>query len=136
MRLSWVKNTTQNVEKGVDIPPYVWYYNINKGTGNTNKEEAEMKIREIRKEFKERIRFAEAVIPELVDYHKSMLRTFEELWKNGTTTNFDNDFLRFANGYQINTGDYEGLHIMQTLDLHRITASKKTVEEMATAFFR
>jgi hypothetical protein len=95
-----------------------------------------MTIREIRKEFKERIRFSKMVLPELVEYHENMQRTFEDLWKNGTTQSFSNEFLRFANGYQINTGDYENLHILQTLDLRRITANHKAVKGMMEAYLR
>lgn len=93
-----------------------------------------MTIKEIRKEFKERIRFSKMVLPELVEYHENMQRTFEDLWKNGMTQNFDNDFLRFANGYQINTGDYENIHILQTFDLRIITANHKAVKEMMEAY--
>ena len=93
-----------------------------------------MTIREIRKEFKERIRFSSIALPGLVPYHESMLKTFEDLWKNGYTTNFNTEFLRFANGYQINTGDYENIHICQTLGLHSITANRKAVKGMMEAY--
>lgn len=93
-----------------------------------------MTIKEIRKEFKERIRFSSIALPGLVPYHENMLRTFEDLWKNGYTTDFDNDFLRFANGFQINTGDYENIHIRQALGLHSITATRKAVKAMMEAY--
>ena len=93
-----------------------------------------MTIKELRKEFKERIEFSKRVLPGLVEYHESMRRTFEDLWKNGYTTNFDNEFLRFANGFQISTGDYENIHIRQTLGLHSITANHKAVKAMMETY--
>lgn len=71
----------------------------------------------------------------LVWYYDSVKKTLETLWNEGTVTEFDNDFLKVANGYQISTGDYEGIQILQTLDLHRITATKSVVKELAGRFF-
>lgn len=91
-------------------------------------------MKEIRAAFKESIRFSEAVLPELADYKKDMLRTFEELRKEGYVKNFSVDFLRFANGYQANTQEYDNLHIHQTYDLWSISASKAVVKDMMIVF--
>lgn len=93
-----------------------------------------MTMKQIREKFKERIRFSEMVNPELVDYQKDIQRTFEDLWRYGTVEDFSDDFLRFVNGYQINTGDYNDLHILQTLDLRRITATKAVVKDMMATY--
>lgn len=93
-----------------------------------------MTIKQIREKFKEHIKFSKMVIPELVDYQQDMQRTFEELWRYGTVEDFSDDFLKFANGYQINTGDYSDLHILQTLDLRRISATKAVVKDMMITY--
>lgn len=93
-----------------------------------------MTIKEIRNEFKRRIEFSVRANTGLEDYYKTELKTFEDLYQNGTITAFTNDFLAFANGYQINTGNYDELHILQTLDLHRISAPRKVVRKMMENF--
>lgn len=92
-----------------------------------------MTMTEMRKAYKSKRDFAANTpgLEGLVWYYDSMKQTLETLWKEGTTTNFDNDFLKIANGYQISKQEYEGLHILQTLDLHRITATKAVVKELA-----
>lgn len=96
-----------------------------------------MTMTEMRKAYKANRTFAANTpgLESLVWYYDSVKDTLETLWKAGTTTKFDNDFLKVANGYQISTGDYEGIQILQTLDLHRITASKNVVKELAERFF-
>ena len=96
-----------------------------------------MTMTEMRKAYKAARTFAENTqgLEELAWYYDSVKRTLETLWKYGTTTDFDKDFLKVANGYQIGTGDYEGIQILQTLDLHRITATKNVVKELAERFF-
>lgn len=93
-----------------------------------------MTMTEIRKAFKDRRNFAKTFKNGLDDYYKITLETFENLYKFGYITTFDNDFLKFANGYQINSGNYETLHINQTLDLHSIAADKRTVKDMMITF--
>ena len=93
-----------------------------------------MTIKEIKKEFKNRRNFAKTIDAALVEYFDTMLNTFDDLYKNGYITTFDNDFLRFVNGYQINTGNYDTLHINQTFDLRSIKADKKTVKNMMITF--
>lgn len=93
-----------------------------------------MTIKEIRNEFKRRIEFSILANTGLADFYKAELSTFEDLYQNGTTTTFTSDFLAFANGYQIKTGNYDELHILQTLDLHRISAPRKVVRKMMENF--
>lgn len=95
-----------------------------------------MTMTEMRKTVTEKSRSYRAMgLGELADYIESAKKTFEELWKEGYTRNFDNDFLKFANGYQFNTGDYTDLHIAQTFDLHSISATKRAVKDMMEKFF-
>lgn len=85
-----------------------------------------MTMREIRKEVKRMIAFSKANgNADLVDYYKSMCEQFEELYKNLSISNFTSDFLKMANGYQINTGNYDTFHIAQTHDLHTISCDSK-----------
>ena len=96
-----------------------------------------MTMTEMRKAYKANRSFAANTpgLESLVWYYDSVKDTLETLWKNGTTTEFGNDFLKVANGYQVRTQDYEGIKILQTLDLHRITATKAVVKELAECFF-
>lgn len=93
-----------------------------------------MTIVELRKEMDNKIRFAELANTGLKDYYVSAKETFNELYDNGTVTNFSNDFLAFANGFQVRNGEYERLHILQTYDLHRITANRIVVRRMMSEF--
>lgn len=86
-----------------------------------------MTMAEIRKAMKEQIK--RDVIPELKEYDREILGNIETLWKNGYLNEFSNDFLKIANGYLINSGNYEGCHIATTLDLRVISMDKKTVKE-------
>jgi hypothetical protein len=91
-----------------------------------------MTMKEMRETIKRHIEFAKQTgLDGLVPYYESTKQTLEALWREGYTRNFDNDFLKAANGYQCNTGDYEDVHIAQTLDLHSITATKKGVKALA-----
>ena len=40
--------------------------------------------------------------------------------------------IRYLNGYQSNTGDYDGMHISQTLDLHSVTMTKRSFANFLT----
>lgn len=94
-----------------------------------------MTMTEIRKSFKNQIETSRRFNNEIIEeYITSMLNTFEDLYKNGTTVDFDDEFLRFANGFQTTSGEYENLTILQTFDLHRINATKKVVKEMMIRF--
>lgn len=89
-----------------------------------------MTIKEIRNEFAKRVEFSKFAKTGLDSYYETEWRSFEELYKNGTVTNFSTDFLAFANGYQTTTGEFDNLSILQTYDLHRITATKKIARAM------
>lgn len=64
----------------------------------------------------------------LVNFYREISRVIETLWKNGYVTEFSTDILREANGFVNCGGD---LRIMQTLDLHSITADKKATKLFA-----
>lgn len=89
-----------------------------------------MTIKEIRNEMKRRLEFSKNAKTGLESYLKREWESFEELYKHGTVSDFSNDFLGFANGFQTTMCEYDGLHILQTLDLHRISASKKVAKAM------
>ena len=96
-----------------------------------------MTMTEMRKAYKASRAFAANTpgLEELAWYYDSVKNTLEALWKFGTVTYFDSDFLKVANGYQISTQDYEGIHINQTYDLHSITATREVVKALADRFF-
>ena len=123
-------------ELGIDTSPRNVYYILAGHDMRAKRRNRNMTIKQIRDEFKEGIRFSKRIGSELVDYQEDMQRTFEELWKYGFAENFSDDFLRFANGYQINTGNYSELHINQTFDLRSISASKAVAKDMMITFLR
>lgn len=92
-----------------------------------------MTMTEIKKEFDRKAAFAkESGNDWLADYIMELKETLNTIWKYGYTNMFSDDFLREANGYQIETGNYETLHIVQTLDLRGIRVDdKKTVRGLA-----
>lgn len=96
-----------------------------------------MTMTEMRKAYKANRAFAVNTpgMEELARYYDGVKNTLETLWKLGIVTDFDNDFLKVANGYQISTQDYEGIHINQTYDLHSITATREVVRALADRFF-
>lgn len=83
-----------------------------------------MKIAELRAEFKKRIKFAETINSALIDYYREMWEAMENLYKYGYVTEYPNEFLATANGYVVNTQNYENFHIHQTLGQHDISATK------------
>lgn len=88
-----------------------------------------MNITEIRKSLKSSIKF-DAVLGTgcLAPYYKEVLDNINKLWRDGFVVNFSADFLALLNGYQVNTGDYDGCHICQTLDLHSVEMTKTSVK--------
>lgn len=67
-----------------------------------------MTIREIRSKVNEMIRFSKNCgHVEMVAYYSVMAECFECLYKNLRVTYYPQEFLSVANGYQINTGNYE-----------------------------
>lgn len=93
-----------------------------------------MTIKELRNAYKRNVEFSKMAGTGLESYIESEWRAFEDLYKEGTITNFSSDFLARANGFQTTTGEYENLHILQTLDLHRISASKAVTRAMMQRF--
>lgn len=89
-----------------------------------------MTIKEIRKEFARRVEFSKLANLGLENFYENEWKAFEELYSKGTVTRFSSDFLAFANGFQTTMNEYENLHILQTLDLHRISATKKVARAM------
>lgn len=93
-----------------------------------------MTMREIRKGFVEKRRFLKAVgLGELVGYVNQLQAEAEILWKEGCISSASDDFLAYANGYQINTGDYEGIEIRQTYGMRSVKATKEVALEIAEA---
>lgn len=90
-----------------------------------------MTIAQIRKEIKERRSFAVSVGVDLADWYDEIACVIERLWKDGFVTDFSGDMLKLANGYQLNTGNYETCHISQTFDLHCIKMDRVTVKDFA-----
>lgn len=92
-----------------------------------------MTMVEIKKAFDRRAAFARENGNELLaDWITGIKETLNTIWKYGYTNMFSDDFLREVNGYQRVTGNYETLHICQTLDLRSIRVDdKKTVRSLA-----
>lgn len=85
-----------------------------------------MTIREIRSKVKEMIRFSKnRGHVEMVAYYSEMAEWFERLYKNLWVAYYPQEFLSLANGYQINTGNYDTFNILQTHDLHMISCDSK-----------
>lgn len=94
-----------------------------------------MTIRELRKELKRKLNSLNLLgLDEIADYYTAEWVAFEELYREGTVRNFSNDFLANANHYQRYTREYENLSILQTLDLHSISATKKVARDMMAMF--
>ena len=90
-----------------------------------------MTMKAMREHFSKMRKFDSFCGGGLTEYYDDMQRTLEALWKNGYTTEISDDFLKAANGYQINTSDYENIHICQTYDLRSIAATKAGVKALA-----
>lgn len=93
-----------------------------------------MTMTEIRKELNNRAWVAAHTpgIESLAEFHKDVLNTLEKLWKDGYVNDYSDDFRKYAYGYQINSQNYDTFHIVDTLDLHTITATKAAVKELGT----
>lgn len=90
-----------------------------------------MTMKEFRKELNAKRNFAKSFIPGLVEWYDEIEVVIETLWKQGFVTEYTNDMLKCANGFQINTCNYETFHVSQTFDLHTIKADKKATKEFA-----
>lgn len=91
-----------------------------------------MTIKELKREYKRRLEFSARVNPSEVMqmYYETMFHSFMEIYNEGFTRNFDMDFERFVRGYQNTQCEYDNLHILTTLDLHSISASRAVVRKM------
>lgn len=93
-----------------------------------------MTMQEIRKAFTAQREFNKKVgLADLNGYSKQMQAEIELLWKEGHIAIASDELLAYANGYQISTGDYENIHILQTYGLKSITATKEVTREIAKA---
>ena len=90
-----------------------------------------MTITQIRNEIKERKASAVRMGIDLAGWYDEIASTIETLWVNGFVTEYSNDILKLANGYQINFDNYETCHISQTFDAHCIKMDRKAVKEFA-----
>lgn len=90
-----------------------------------------MTIAQIRAEIKDRKASAVRMGIDLAGWYDEIARTIETLWADGCVTEYSNDILKLANGYQINCNNYETCSISQTFDLHCIKMSRKAVKEFA-----
>ena len=100
-----------------------------------------MTMTEIRKKFKELKGISKhnpnpEMAAMMVEYWNDFQNIIEEIWSNGFSTNYSEEFLKVANGFQINTGNYTTCHISDTYDLHCIKMDKVTVKEFAAYFLR
>lgn len=89
-----------------------------------------MTIKELRMKYNKMLRFAKATNSDLIEYYKEIWETMETLYKYGYITEFSMDFLAIANGYVVNTQNYENFHIRQTLGLHDISATKSAAKDI------
>ena len=90
-----------------------------------------MTIAQIRKEIKERKESAVRMGIDLSGWYDDIAHAIETLWADGCMTEYSDDILKLANGYQINYNNYETCYISQTFDLHCIKMDRKAVKEFA-----
>lgn len=94
-----------------------------------------MTMNEIKKAVKNHMDFCnKSGLEELADWLGDMLKACENLYNYGGLRGYEvsDDMLKAANGFQCRTGNYETLHIYQTLDLRSIYIDdKKTAREFA-----
>ena len=91
-----------------------------------------MSIAQIRKEIKERKASAVRMGIDLAGWYDEIAHVIEALWADGVVTEYSDDILKLANGYQINYSNYETCLISQTYDLHSIKMDRKAVKEFAS----
>lgn len=95
-----------------------------------------MTIRELRKEFKKKINSLKNLwgLDELAEFFVTEWAAYEELYREGTVKRFSNEFLGRANHYQFYRQAHKNLSILQTYDLHSISATKKVTRDMMAMF--
>ena len=93
-----------------------------------------MTIKELRNEAKEQRDFLKHIDESLVEYSELIWKGLEELYKNGfvnlNEVPYGDDILSCANGYQINTENYETFHVSQTYDIKVVSATKTATKEL------
>lgn len=96
----------------------------------------EMTIRQIREEIKARKESVIRMGIDLADWYDEIANVIEKLWSDGFITEYSNDILKLANGYQISSYNYDTCHISQTYDLHCIKMDRTAVKEFAEFILR
>lgn len=93
-----------------------------------------MTIKELRNEAKRHINFSKHIDESIGEYSKLIWEGLEKLYKNGflnlNEIPYGDDILSCANGYQINTENYETFHVSQTYDIKTVTATKTATREL------
>ena len=93
-----------------------------------------MTIKELRNEAKSLINYLRHIDESLGDYSELVWKGLEELYKNGfvdlNRVPYGDDILSCANGYQINTENYETFHVSQTYDIKTVSATKTATKEL------
>lgn len=87
-----------------------------------------MTMAEIRKELKNLKNFEKCKgHKEMVAFYELMSKYFEDLYKSLIIKDVPHVFMCVAKGYQIRTGNYKTVHIVQTHDLYIISCDSKKV---------
>lgn len=93
-----------------------------------------MTIKYLRNEAKRHINFSYRIDESLGAYCELIWKGLEELYKNGFVNLNEipcgDDILSCANGYQINTENYETFHVSQTYDIKVVSATKTATKEL------
>lgn len=93
-----------------------------------------MTIKYLRNEAKRKINFSNRIDESLGEYCELIWKGLEELYKNGfvnlNEVPYGDDILASANGYQINTENYETFHVSQTYDIKVVSATKTATKEL------
>ena len=93
-----------------------------------------MTIKYLRNEAKELTRYLRRIDESLGNYNEMVWEGLEELYKNGYVNlneiPYGDDILSCANGYQIDTENYETFHIYQTYDIKSVSATKTATKEL------
>lgn len=91
-----------------------------------------MTIKEIKEEFARKSKaYREREWDDMADWMDDISASIKKLLKDGHVSDFSNDFLRYANGFQNAQGFYGEFSIYQTLDLHSISATKRAAKAFA-----
>lgn len=93
-----------------------------------------MTIKYLREQAKELSRYLRTIDESLGDYNEMVWEGLDELYKNGyvnlNEVPYGNDILSCANGYQIDTENYDTFHVNQTYDIKSVSATKTATKEL------